>query len=90
MKVQKNFSPNFSFHDSYEQFAKFFARQIFPLYGIHSLYNLFMVLASTCTLISKTHNHFWNTACTLQMVHTMYVRMDTRTNLYLQHCDSAL
>ena len=24
----KKFSPNFSFHDSYEQFAKFFARQI--------------------------------------------------------------
>jgi len=29
----KIFSPNFSFHDGYEQFAKFFAHQIFPLYG---------------------------------------------------------
>jgi len=30
----KFFSPNFSFHDGYEQFAKFFAHQIFPLYGM--------------------------------------------------------
>jgi len=29
----KFFLPSFSFHDAYEQFAKFFARQIFPLYG---------------------------------------------------------
>ena len=29
----KFFSPNFSFHDGYEQFAKSFAHQIFPLYG---------------------------------------------------------
>ena len=29
----KIFSPNFSFHDGYEQFAKFFACQIFLLYG---------------------------------------------------------
>ena len=29
----KFFSPTFSFHDGYEQFAKFFACQIFPLYG---------------------------------------------------------
>ena len=86
----KIFSLNFSFHDGYEQFTKFIARQIFPLYGIHSPDNLFMVLVSTCTFISKTHNHFWSTACILQMVHTMYVRMDARTNLYLQHCDSAL
>ena len=33
MKAQDFFSANFSFHDAYEQFAKFFARQIFPLYG---------------------------------------------------------
>jgi len=33
MKAQKYFSPNFSFHDGYKQFAKFFSRQIFPLYG---------------------------------------------------------
>ena len=33
MKAQI-FWPNFSFHDGYEQFAKFFARQILPLYGI--------------------------------------------------------
>ena len=32
MKAQ-NFSPNFSFHDVYELFAEFFARQIFLLYG---------------------------------------------------------
>jgi len=33
----KKFLANFSFHDSYEQFAKFFARQIFLLYGIQPL-----------------------------------------------------
>jgi len=37
MKAQKLFSPNFSFHDGYEHFVKFFARQIFPLYGMHLL-----------------------------------------------------
>jgi len=35
MKAQNFFSPNFSFHDGYEQFAKYFAHQIFPLYCIY-------------------------------------------------------
>ena len=34
MKAQFFFVPNFSFHNGYEQFAKFFARQIFPLYSM--------------------------------------------------------
>jgi len=40
MKAQNSFSPNFSFRDGYEQFAKFFACQIFPLYGVIYLTSL--------------------------------------------------